>query len=280
MGQRAPGREKLELGEVRIKVVLEADGTQVEDPEYFCTLPENTVFLLLRQGEHWYPAGVEVLRQAITAIPKIVCETIYTLGLHDEAPVWKIMDQYGKITVVLSWDPSLRGDRHGRSPNPPLPPVTPSRLALLCSPRCGASCSSAWAVWPRASLKPRSQERGPAAVSSSSPRKPSATATRMIVSGVGENTIQRHEYLMAQPSAVSTPSPAPTISLSGTKSPVPAAGATSQAPVGTVTTILRDGKKETLINDIGPAITAPHPPAPLHPVSRRRSHSSRRYVTQ
>ncbi|XP_063889039.1 uncharacterized protein LOC135115875 isoform X8 [Scylla paramamosain] len=214
------GREKLELGEVRIKVVLEADGTQVEDPEYFCTLPENTVFLLLRQGEHWYPAGVEVLRQAITAIPKIVCETIYTLGLHDEAPVWKIMDQYGKITVVLSWDPSLRGDRH---------------------------------------------------VSSSSPRKPSATATRMIVSGVGENAIQRHEYLMAQPSAVSTPSPAPTISLSGTKSPVPAAGATSQAPVGTVTTILRDGKKETLINDIGPAITAPHPPAPLHPVQKTTS---------
>ncbi|XP_050695708.1 uncharacterized protein LOC126985177 isoform X2 [Eriocheir sinensis] len=208
------GREKLELGEVRIKVVLEADGTQVEDPEYFCTLPENTVFLLLRQGEHWYPAGVEVLRQAITAIPKIVCETIYSLGLHDEAPVWKIMDQYGKITVVLSWDPSLRGDRH---------------------------------------------------VSSTSPRKPSATATRMIVSGVGENAIQRHEYLVAQPSAVSTPSPAPTISLTGTKSPVPAAGATIQAPVGTVTTIHRDGKKETLINDIGPAITAPPLPAPFHP---------------
>ena len=57
------GREKLELGDVVIRVVLEADGTQVEDPEYFSTLPENTVFLLLRQGEHWYPAGVEVLRQ-------------------------------------------------------------------------------------------------------------------------------------------------------------------------------------------------------------------------
>ncbi|XP_071526566.1 uncharacterized protein Drep2 isoform X2 [Panulirus ornatus] len=209
------GREKLELGEVRIKVVLEADGTQVEDPEYFCTLPENTVFLLLRQGEHWYPAGVEVLRQAITAIPKIVCETIYSLGLHDEAPVWKIMDQYGKITVVLSWDPCHRGDhRHGTS----------------------------------------------------SPRKPSATATRMIVSGVGESAIQRHEYLVAQPPAGSTPSPAPTISLSGTKSPVPAAGAAAAAgpaPVGTVTTILRDGKKETLINDIGPGVGAPLPPA-LH----------------
>ncbi|KAK8722909.1 hypothetical protein OTU49_012116, partial [Cherax quadricarinatus] len=149
---------------------------------------------------------------AITAIPKIVCETIYTLGLHDEAPVWKIMDQYGKITVVLSWDPCHRGEhRHGTS----------------------------------------------------SPRKPSATATRMIVSGVGESAIQRHEYLVAQPSVGSTPSPAPTISLSGAKSPVPAAGAAGQAPVGTVTTILRDGKKETLINDIGPSIsTVPLPSAP------------------
>ncbi|XP_042879690.1 uncharacterized protein LOC122258050 isoform X2 [Penaeus japonicus] len=203
------GREKLDLGEVRIKVVLEADGTQVEDPEYFCTLPENTVFLLLRQGEHWYPAGVEVLRQAITAIPKIVCETIYSLGLHDEAPVWKIMDHYGKITVVLSWDPCHRGDRHA----------------------------------------------------SSSPRKPSAASARVIVSGVGESTIQRHEYLVAQSSIGSTPSPAPTISLSGAKSPVPATAA-GQVVHGTVTTILRDGKKETLINDVGPS--APATTAPLH----------------
>ncbi|XP_070000719.1 uncharacterized protein [Penaeus vannamei] len=209
------GREKLDLGEVRIKVVLEADGTQVEDPEYFCTLPENTVFLLLRQGEHWYPAGVEVLRQAITAIPKIVCETIYSLGLHDEAPVWKIMDHYGKITVVLSWDPSHRGDRHA----------------------------------------------------SSSPRKPSAASARVIVSGVGESTIQRHEYLVAQSSIGSTPSPAPTISLSGAKSPVPAATATGQVVHGTVTTILRDGKKETLINDVGPSAAAPT--APLHQENRQ-----------
>ncbi|XP_068234885.1 uncharacterized protein Drep2 isoform X2 [Palaemon carinicauda] len=151
------GREKLELGEVRIKVVLEADGTQVEDAEYFCTLPENTVFLLLRQGEHWYPAGVEVLRQA-----------------------------------------------------------------------------------------------------SSSPRKPPTASARVIVSGVGESTIQRHDYLVTQSSIGSTPSPAQTAPISGSKSPVPAAGA--QAVHGTITTILRDGKKETLINDIGPASSAPPPP--------------------
>ncbi|XP_066972050.1 uncharacterized protein Drep2 isoform X8 [Macrobrachium rosenbergii] len=201
------GREKLELGEVRIKVVLEADGTQVEDAEYFCTLPENTVFLLLRQGEHWYPAGVEVLRQAITAIPKIVCETIYSLGLHDEAPVWKVMDSYGKITVVLSWDPTSRGGQFNAS---------------------------------------------------SSPRKPPSATARVIVSGVGESTIQRHDYLVTQSSIGSTPSPAQTAPIGGSKSPVPAAGA---AVHGTITTILRDGKKETLINDIGPASSAPPPPS-------------------
>ena len=84
LGVLSAGREKLELGEVRIKVVLEADGTQVEDPEYFCTLPENTVFLLLRQGEHWYPAGVEVLRQGsyhstfslLTTLAVCVCPSL------------------------------------------------------------------------------------------------------------------------------------------------------------------------------------------------------------
>ena len=59
-----PGREKLELGNVvPVKAVLEADGTHIDDPEYFSSLPENTCFLLLRGGEHWYPAGVEAIRQ-------------------------------------------------------------------------------------------------------------------------------------------------------------------------------------------------------------------------
>ncbi|XP_076057122.1 uncharacterized protein LOC143034649 [Oratosquilla oratoria] len=149
------GREKLDMGEARIRVVLEADGTQVEDPEYFSTLPENTIFLLLRHGEHWYPAGVEALRQAS---------------------------------------------------------------------------------------------------SSSSPRKPSGTA-RILVSGVGESTHHRQEYLVAQPSVGSTPSPAPIA-----KSPLPPTGAAPSVGAqihGTVTTILRDGKKETLINDISAAVSGP-----------------------
>jgi len=45
-----------------VRLVLESDGTQVEDGEYFRTLPNNTVLLLLRQGERWYPSGVDVIR--------------------------------------------------------------------------------------------------------------------------------------------------------------------------------------------------------------------------
>lgn len=57
------GREKLgvSVGE-HVRLVLESDGTQVEDAEYFRTLPANTVLLLLRPGERWLPAGVDVIR--------------------------------------------------------------------------------------------------------------------------------------------------------------------------------------------------------------------------
>ncbi|XP_066995850.1 uncharacterized protein Drep2 isoform X2 [Anabrus simplex] len=101
----ARGKEKLGvLVAEPVRLVLESDGTQVEDGEYFRTLPNNTVLLLLRQGERWYPSGVDVIRAAISAIPKIVCETIHALELHDETPSWKIMDNKGRVTVVLHWD--------------------------------------------------------------------------------------------------------------------------------------------------------------------------------
>ena len=54
----ASGREKLcvNVGE-SVRIVLETDGTQVEDGEYFQTLPENTIFIVLRSGEAWAPPG-------------------------------------------------------------------------------------------------------------------------------------------------------------------------------------------------------------------------------
>ena len=58
------GREKLCVsGGEPVRVVLESDGTQVEDGEYFQTLPENTIFLVLRPGETWAPAGEDIVTQ-------------------------------------------------------------------------------------------------------------------------------------------------------------------------------------------------------------------------
>ncbi|XP_011348797.1 uncharacterized protein LOC105285927 isoform X1 [Ooceraea biroi] len=99
------GKEKLGVPQnENVSLVLESDGTQVEDGEYFKTLGNNTILLLLRHGERWLPTGVDIIRAAISAIPKIVCETIHALELHDETPSWKIMDNKGRVTVVLHWD--------------------------------------------------------------------------------------------------------------------------------------------------------------------------------
>lgn len=45
-----------------MRLVLESDGTHIEDGDYFRTLSNNTVLLLLRQGERWYPKGVDVIK--------------------------------------------------------------------------------------------------------------------------------------------------------------------------------------------------------------------------
>ena len=51
-----------------MRVVLETDGTQVEDGEYFQTLPENTIFIVLRPGEIWAPAGEDIVTQGNTEL--------------------------------------------------------------------------------------------------------------------------------------------------------------------------------------------------------------------
>ncbi|KAI5634461.1 CIDE-N domain-containing protein [Phthorimaea operculella] len=113
------GKEKLSVAASEpVRLVLESDGTQVEDGEYWRTLPPNTVLLLLRSGERWYPTGVDVIKAAISAIPKIVCETIHALELHDETPSWKIMDNKGHRRPSLVIQTSL--DR----PAPPPPHIT------------------------------------------------------------------------------------------------------------------------------------------------------------
>lgn len=57
------GKEKLGVPQnENVSLVLESDGTQVEDGEYFKTLGNNTILLLLRHGERWCPTGVDIIR--------------------------------------------------------------------------------------------------------------------------------------------------------------------------------------------------------------------------
>jgi hypothetical protein len=57
------GKEKLGVPQnENVSLVLESDGTQVEDGEYFKTLGNNTILLLLRHGERWLPTGVDIIR--------------------------------------------------------------------------------------------------------------------------------------------------------------------------------------------------------------------------
>jgi len=68
---------------------------------------------------------------AISAIPKIVCETIHALELHDETPSWKIMDNKGRVTVVLHWDQREgRGGGGAASNGPPNDKFSPSKKGL------------------------------------------------------------------------------------------------------------------------------------------------------
>jgi len=50
------GKEKLSyLAEQAVIVVLEEDGTEVDEEDYFQTLEENTELILLHSGERWSP---------------------------------------------------------------------------------------------------------------------------------------------------------------------------------------------------------------------------------
>lgn len=69
------GKEKLGVPQnENVSLVLESDGTQVEDGEYFKTLGNNTILLLLRHGERWCPTGVDIIRAASLESYALLCK--------------------------------------------------------------------------------------------------------------------------------------------------------------------------------------------------------------
>lgn len=110
------GREKIEYSkEENVYLVLESDGTYVDDDEFLRWFPDNTAFLLLRAGESW---KLPVLHSCCVPqdqscdgsgslksfpLPRVVCDALSTLNINHDLPFWKIVDNQDKITLVLHW---------------------------------------------------------------------------------------------------------------------------------------------------------------------------------
>lgn len=108
------GREKIEYSkDESVYLVLESDGTYVDDDEFLRWFPDNTAFLLLRAGESW---KMPVQHSCCASqdqncdgslksfpLPRVVCDALSTLNLNHDHPFWKIVDNQDKITLVLHW---------------------------------------------------------------------------------------------------------------------------------------------------------------------------------
>ena len=72
-----------------VRIVLETDGTQVEDGEYFQTLPENTIFIVLRSGEAWAPPGeTDIVSQGgIQFTGSIIKVYMYSIAVVSTIPL-------------------------------------------------------------------------------------------------------------------------------------------------------------------------------------------------
>lgn len=63
------GRAKLGYASDReVTAVLEEDGTEVDEEDYFATLPDNTALQLLCSGERWRLAGLETLQETMQGV--------------------------------------------------------------------------------------------------------------------------------------------------------------------------------------------------------------------
>ncbi|KAK7507662.1 hypothetical protein BaRGS_00001597 [Batillaria attramentaria] len=53
------GSAKLGISDANVRVVLEADGTEVDEEDYFSFLPSDATLMLLTPSDKWRPVGLE-----------------------------------------------------------------------------------------------------------------------------------------------------------------------------------------------------------------------------
>ena len=67
------GRAKLGLPNSGVRVVLEMDGTEVDEEDYFSFLNSDATLMLLTPADRWRPAGLGMPRCACAADCKLYC---------------------------------------------------------------------------------------------------------------------------------------------------------------------------------------------------------------
>ncbi|KPP64923.1 hypothetical protein Z043_116687 [Scleropages formosus] len=88
-----------------LTVVLEEDGTLVESEDFFCSLPNNTQFMVLEKGQEWAPVQAKK-----TEVVKLTFD-LYKLHPKDFIGCLNIKARlYGMYTV--SYDIECMGAKH------------------------------------------------------------------------------------------------------------------------------------------------------------------------
>ncbi|XP_077998142.1 DNA fragmentation factor subunit beta-like [Glandiceps talaboti] len=125
---RKKGCQKLNISEKKCLICLESDGTEIDDNDYFDTLPSNTVFVFLEKGETWngYTSLLEdVFEKLLLSTDRIqvAAEIREFISDVDSGEKYHLMSEFvGKLESNIQAetrdeDPSWFGDLDNRFKN-------------------------------------------------------------------------------------------------------------------------------------------------------------------
>lgn len=102
-----------------LKIVLEIDGTEVEDENYFQRAERDTVFLMLQPNEKWLPPGVEALRAGFDVVDsgeEIPC--VFSSNCMDPNVILRHLEiDTGKLALLTEEQLELLAEMPGESVN-------------------------------------------------------------------------------------------------------------------------------------------------------------------
>ena len=90
--------------DIGVMVVLEEDGTEVDDDDYFQTLEPNTTLMLLHVGDRWSPLGVS----GVTGHGDVTDHGDHQHSLH--GLLLRIVTDPGSISLLTEADMELLAD--------------------------------------------------------------------------------------------------------------------------------------------------------------------------